>query len=917
MSRTYGTVYYEERRNLWAVRCEPQVRIWLRRVFPRTAVEGEAVVVSATMDTTADLDWASQRYPLAVSDGARETWMALLGSYRARQDALAEIRQPTYVPPAFAELAVPPRDYQRGGADQWLRVKRILVADDLGLGKQQPIDARVLTPAGYVAIGSLTVGDRVIGSNGKPTRVIGVYPQGVKPSYRVTMGDGTSVEAGPEHLWSVDFRCGGRRWERVTVTTDQLRLGVVARRHGKTLDLRRTPLYLPMLSSPVEYDCPGNLPLPAYLVGQLLSNGACTHGVALVSNALDWPDVRTRLDVLGVDVGAVKSYGGATRALIRGIIGTLRALGMDRRSVDKRIPTLYMRASVEDRIALLQGLMDGDGSCSKTRSRVTYHSTSHALAADVVDLVVHLGGVATLRTYDRTGEGKSIEYQVRVRPPLGLNPFSVTRKASRYAPVQRAAPTRRIRSVEYVRDVESVCIAVDAPDSLYATEHAILTHNTCTALAAISDPRLRPALVVTMNHLQRQWRREVERFLPWARVHIVRVGRPAYNLDDVDDTNLMPDLVVMNYHKLAGWEPALVGAFKSVVFDECQELRRPSSDKYRAAMNVAATCEYRAGLSATPVYNYGGEIHSVLEVIAPDTLGTYQEFAGVWCDRGAVVQVGKTKKADPVKDPAALGAHLRDCGTMVRRTRSEVGRELPRFQRVVQHVDADLERIAEAEKRVEELCRLLVSGRDLSQQDRFGAEREIDMRMRQATGVAKAPYVADFVQMLVEGGEEKVLVGGWHHAFYDVVMDRLAELNPVKYTGDETLSQKERARHAFIHDPDCHVMVISNRAGAGLDGLQGVCRTVVHAELDWSPRVHEQIDGRVHRDGQAEPVMSYFLLSEVGSDPAVAQVLGVKEVQSLGIVGRAPDVFDANAAQASREQVMRLAEAVLARRARP
>lgn len=161
------------------------------------------------------------------------------------------------------------------------------------------------------------------------------------------------------------------------------------------------------------------------------------------------------------------------------------------------------------------------------------------------------------------------------------------------------------------------------------------------------------------------------------------------------------------------------------------------------------------------------------------------------------------------------------------------------------------------------------------------AAGEFDRLLRQATGVAKAPYVAEFVRLLLESGQ-KVLLFGWHREVYSIWQEKLAAYNPVMYTGSESPNQKQAAKEAFIAG-DSQVMLISLRSGAGIDGLQHVCSTAVFGELDWSPGVHEQCIGRVHRDGQTEPVMAYFLLSDSGSDPIVSDVLGVKREQIEGV----------------------------------
>lgn len=421
---------------------------------------------------------------------------------------------------------------------------------------------------------------------------------------------------------------------------------------------------------------------------------------------------------------------------------------------------------------------------------------------------------------------------------------------------------------------------------------------TATAICALSDPSVRPALVVTLTHLPRQWQAEFQKFLPSAAVHIVKKGTP-YKLDP------LPDVLLINYHKLAGWQEALAGKMRAVVFDECQELRRADSHKWDAAKAIAFSAKLCMGLSATPIYNYAGEIHSILEVLATNALGTWAEFSREWCNTDWV----QDKYKAPVKNPKALGTYLREQGLMLRRTRKDVGRELPPLTTVPHTIDADLDEIEKVAGSATELARVILRQGGMGAEKMRAAE-ELSWRLRQATGIAKAPFVADFVRLLVENGESVVLYG-WHHEVYAIWKERLADLHPVFYTGAESISQKEAAKGVFVSGVR-KVLIMSLRSGAGVDGLQGAARTVVFGELDWSPGVHEQCIGRIYRDGQAEPVCAYYLIADTGSDPVVADVLGVKASQSEGI--RDPNAALIERSQSDPERVKRLAEAFLKQR---
>lgn len=432
---------------------------------------------------------------------------------------------------------------------------------------------------------------------------------------------------------------------------------------------------------------------------------------------------------------------------------------------------------------------------------------------------------------------------------------------------------------------------------------------TASAIATFTDLRTLPALVVTLTHLPRQWEAEIKRFCPRLRTHVLKKATP-YDLVKKPKHGQLPllsdapDIIITNYHKLSGWADILAGQVNSVVFDECQELRRKGdarnpSAKYKAAKKIADGAKFRLGLSATPIYNYGGEIFNVMECLRPGALGTHGEFHTEWCSH---TYDGHDKAR--IQDPRSFGTWMRDAGLMLRRTRAEVGRELPELTRVVHHIDADLEALRKIESNAADLARLILATNPTVKGEKWRAAEELSWLVRQATGVAKAPFVADFVRLLVESGE-KVVLFGWHREVYSIWMDRLADLKPAMYTGSESGPQKDEAKRRFLAG-ETPVLIMSLRAGAGLDGLQGTCRTVVFGELDWSPAVHTQAIGRVHRDGQGDPVVAYFLTSTEGSDPVVMDTLGVKKAQSIGITDPYGALVERTAGS---DQVRRLAEA--------
>jgi hypothetical protein len=427
-----------------------------------------------------------------------------------------------------------------------------------------------------------------------------------------------------------------------------------------------------------------------------------------------------------------------------------------------------------------------------------------------------------------------------------------------------------------------------------------------SGLHVLRDPDALPALIVTLTHLPSQWAGYLAEALPLLRGHILKKGTP-YDFSRVRELHGHdPDVLICNYSKLSGWAAHLSGKVRTVIFDECQELRRSGSQKYDAAGQIADGARFRMGLTATPVYNYGGEIHNVISILDADALGSHDEFVREWARtsfNGHVL----------VNDPKALGSHLRDHGLMLRRTRDELGRQLPSVIPIQHTVGADDETFERLSGDALDLAQMIIE-RSGTKEQRWQASGDLDWKLRHATGLAKAPYVAEFVRLILES-EQQVVLYGWHHDVYDLWAQRLGEFKPVSYTGRETSAGKERAKQAFVHG-DSRVLMMSLRSGAGLDGLQEVCHVNVFGELDWSPLVHDQCNGRLARDGMdtEHPVVAYYLVSDCGSDPVMAEVLNVKRQQADPIVD--PDVAMLQQVTDTTDRVRRLAEDVLRKRGR-
>lgn len=420
---------------------------------------------------------------------------------------------------------------------------------------------------------------------------------------------------------------------------------------------------------------------------------------------------------------------------------------------------------------------------------------------------------------------------------------------------------------------------------------------TVQALAWVATVQALPLLLVVPPHLVRNWQSEIQRFLrlpEGVTIHVIK-GLTPYELPPAD-------IYIVHYLLLRGWKEVLPElGVRAVIFDEIQELRHAGTEKYSAASLVSDACDRVIGLSGTPIYNKGGEIWNVINILDFHFLGDWESFTREWCYGYGNAIVAK---------PELLGEHLRREDLMLRRTKDEVLGELPPKRRLVQQIDADdalyqrllLPMVADLQK--------LRADQALTPSQRAILEESISQRERQATGIAKAPYVAAFVRALLEG-DEKVLLFAHHHKVMDIYREELKQFSPMFITGRETGAQKDKAATSF-QNGDRNLLVISLRAASGLNLQRATC--VVFGEMDWSPAVHSQAEDRAHRIGQKDSLLCYYLVSPRGSDQDMQEALGLKVSQFLGIMGDAQQSPDeeqrlTTQARAHIESLMRRLEA--------
>jgi hypothetical protein len=427
--------------------------------------------------------------------------------------------------------------------DVWKMSKGAYLPVPAGFGKAQPNNEPVLTAQGWRPIGGVVPGDFVYGSDGQTHEVLGVFPQGKRPIYKLTFSDGTTALSDIDHQWTFDMATDHPRPRR-TKTLREWMGERLTRPSGK---YRANRIFLPM-AKPIQYPA-AVLPIDPYTLGVLLGDGSLSSGsVGLTSedqqivDGLVLPDGVTarrkmtsnsgkafdyylshgrlfRSGSRGLNLGKGQGVGGG--GLPNKLLDQLRGLGlMGTTSYSKFVPAVYMRGSVAQRLALLQGLFDTDG--SPHHDVVDFLTASDQLADAVAELAESLGGTA-IRADKRMvyrGEAKRY-YRLHVRLPRDLVPFRLERKvaANREATAQRK-PFRALTAIDYVGEQEATCISVASPDQLYITRHHILTHNTLIAYLAFTIAQAKRPLYMSASGLIKAAEVEFKKFAPhWHGVH--------------------------------------------------------------------------------------------------------------------------------------------------------------------------------------------------------------------------------------------------------------------------------------------------------------------------------------------------------------------------------------------------------------
>nr|WP_262490069.1 SNF2-related protein [Hymenobacter glacialis] len=765
------------------------------------------------------------------------------------------------------------RPYQKAGYN-WLRFVQDYhfggcLADDMGLGKAQPLHSNILTPSGWKKMGEITVGDAIINSQGRTSRVTGVFPQGEKEVFRVTFTDNSTAECCADHLWAVQSPVQKYRGQAYQVKALHEFSNDLHDKHGNTR------WFIPLVE-PVELPAQP-VPVDPYFMGLLLGDGCFRQNSISLSTA-DAEIVNYVAQTLPAslvmrhaaatyDYALVKRGTGWTNELMQ-IIKNLGLKGLGSKA--KFIPESYLLNDVATRLAVLQGLMDSDGYMSADGDVCQFSSISTALIEGVTFLVQSLGGTVKesnkIPSYTHKGEKRSgqLAYTLTLSFPPRIQPFRLTRKATLHRPKTKYEPYRGIKSVELVGTMPAQCISVDAPDRLYVTDNFVLTHNTVQTLAMLQqraesgEAQNAASLLVLPTSLVFNWLNEAQKFTPDLRVLAYTGTYRDKNPDRFADYD-----VVLTSYGIVRLDTEMLASYKFdyVILDESQAIKNPSSTTSQAVRQLRS--KHRLILTGTPVENSTMDLWSQMSFINPGLLGTQAFFRKEFLKPIEKHQdEGRTRRLHALIKPFIL-----------RRHKSQVAKELPEKTEQLSYCTMTEEQ-AHAYEETKSFYRNKIL-RNLDENGPANTQFLLLQGLTRLRQIANHPRLADdtyihesgklreVLRMLrnVVAEGHKVLVFSQFVQHLALVRAALDERQmPYAYLDGATRDRPAEVAR-FQETEDLKIFLISLKAGGV--GLNLTAADYVFI-LDpwWNPAVEAQAVDRAHRIGQQRPVFTYKFITQ-------------------------------------------------------
>lgn len=742
----------------------------------------------------------------------------------------------------FDKPGRPVMTHQKVAIETLIPNDRFILADDMGLGKGLTVNTLIYTPYGRKKIGDINVGDKVIGSDGLSHNVIGVFPQGLRDTYKITFNDGMSIVTDENHLWSVYSKSNGtnsksRSDNRKTVNPIILSTKQLLNENEKiTINGKRN-------NTNKKYDIKTFYKQP---------DGCSKWQIPIVKPIIFNNDDKLPIDpyLLGLSLGDGQS---------------LKELKLDNTHSDNKfIPEIYKYSSIENRLSILQGLMDTDGYCNQKGRKdgdftgTEYCTISEKLCDDLIDIVHSLGGIArkSSRIPKYTYKGEKLEgrraYRVNIKLQSGMNPFRLKRKSDLYHEPQKYKVGRYIKNIEYNGIKETVCISVDSPDKLYVAEHGIVTHNTTSAIIAALESGAKKVLIVCPASLKINWKREIEMYTN-RRTLIVEGGKWGSTFDFV----IINYDIIKNYHSLpdekTGLQDSLIlrEHFDIAIVDEAHYINNTGAMRTQLMNDILDTIPKVWLLTGTPMTSRPINYYNLLKIVRSPLTLNWQGYVKRYC-KGFQFKANGRKiwKTDGAANLGELGERTRHL--VLRRLKTDV-LDLP--EKIITPEFLELDNML-YQHEMEEFVKI---SKDDRKKESISITLSRLMTARKIIAREKVPYTCELIDKFLEL-DKKVIVFTNFTDTLEMIKEKYSK-HCVVVDGRTPKLKRQEAVDRFQQDPKVKVF-IGNIIAAGVGLTLTAAEGVIMNDLSFVPSHHSQAEDRANRIGQKNVVNVYYPIFE-------------------------------------------------------
>lgn len=793
----------------------------------------------------------------------------------------------------YLKEGIIPYKHQLIGAILSKFANRQILAVDMGGGKAQPLTSLVLTPNGFVKMGDLKINDEIINSQGGVSHVTGIFPQGEKEIYKITFTDKTEVLCCGEHLWKVTTP----KMRRTTKNYITLSVNEIINRglFMPSKIIKNTKRFFIPVIKPIEFN-KNELKIHPYVLGCLLGDGGLTIKRRIGFTSAD-QEIIDNLNKL-IDINHIfrkNKYNKYGYSLVNKnnkknyvinpniYIKFIKELGLNGKSSHtKFIPEIYKYSSINDRIELLQGLLDTDGTLDKDSGSTYYTSVSETLIEDVMFIVRSLGGITKRRKMKVDKNGK-FSFTITISLPPEIIPFKLKRKIKSHKPKTKYLPYKAISSIEKVGYEECQCISVDSEDHLYITDGFTLTHNTMMSLlcSEMYKEKVKKVLIVVPNSLKFNWAKEVEKFT-YQKAFVLneKKSNNKYTLEECKFVICNYDYFRssnFNFHDKI--EKYGLSNPDMMIFDESHKLKNTKSNTTK---NITKFFKKIGDipllmLSGTPMPNRLEELFVQLNFVSPKEFPSKNKFYTEYCNMRYDFNYGWVETDKPLD----LDKLVDKLSTLMYRVKKkDVLKNLPEIQ--INKIYLELTPEQEKQYQLIESGMAKISWDNnqsfLSQKNNdesFTQSNDnfltLATKLRMFNSIAKFEIIKEYIQNFNEIGDKVVI--------FDQYVKTLSELNEhfktnskLYYGGIDSFTKQ-----SYVDEFQNKESLLKNlfiTTGSGNFGITLTASSKLFM-LNQSliPSENEQCWARIHRIGQENPVSIFIFIFKNTIDEYVDDLL--------------------------------------------